>query len=375
MTAIHGACVDRFAPVKAAFANNFARGVEVGASVAVSFEGEMVVDLWAGHADAGKSRAWEEDTIVNVWSSTKTMAAMVLLLLADRGDVDLYAPVSRYWPEFAQNGKESVEVRHFLSHSAGLSGMDEAIKGDALYDWEHMVGALAKQAPWWEPGTQSGYHALTQGHLIGEIVRRVTGRTIGQFFREEIAEPLGADFHIGIDAAHDPRIAELIPPAVLAGPPDGDGIASRTFKSPKVDIAETVRREWRDAEIPAANGHGNARSIVRIQTVMANDGSAFGKRIMSDHGVARIFDQQTNGMDLVLGMPIIFGMGYGLNNPLMPLGPNTNACFWGGYGGSIVFVDRDARLCLSYVMNRMESGLMGDMRGLSLVQSMYQSVA
>jgi CubicO group peptidase (beta-lactamase class C family) len=375
MTEIHGFCDDRFAPVKAMLQNSFAMGNEVGASVAVSFEGEMVVDLWAGYADAEKTRSWEEDTIINVWSCTKTMAAMSLLLLADRGNVDLYAPVSRYWPEFAQNGKDSVEVRHFLSHSAGLSGLDEPMEGEAFYDWDRVVGALAKQAPWWEPGTQSGYHALTQGHLIGEIVRRVTGQSIGTFFRTEIAEPLDADFHIGTPESCDSRIADLIPPAAPIDVKDDGSIASRTLRNPRIDVGETRTRAWREAEIPAANGHGNARSIVRSQTAMANDGSAFGKRIMSEKGVKRIFDVQTEGMDLVLGMPIKFGMGYGLNNDLVPIGPNKNSCFWGGYGGSIIFVDRDARLCLSYVMNRMDSALMGDMRGISLVLAMYQAVS
>ncbi len=375
MTEIHGTCDDRFAPVNAMFENNFASGKEVGASVAASYQGEMVVDLWGGHADAAKTKPWEEDTIINVWSSTKTMAAMSMLLLADRGDVDLHAPVARYWPEFAQNGKEGVEVRHFLSHSAGLSGMDDPVEGAALYDWDRVVGALAKQTPWWEPGKQSGYHAITQGHLIGEVIRRVTGQTAGNFFRCEIAEPLDADFHIGTDASLDGRIAELIPPATLVDATDDGSVAARTFRSPKIDIAETTTRGWRDAEIPAANGHGNARSIVRIQTAMANDGSAFGKRIMSEKGPGRIFEEQTNGMDLVLGMPIRFGMGYGLKNDLMPLGPSQNYCFWGGYGGSLVFVDRDTGLCLSYVMNRMDSALMGDMRGISLVVAAYQALA
>lgn len=374
MTDIHGTCADRFAPVKAMFQGNFDAGKEVGASVAVSYEGEMVVDLWAGHTDAAKARLWDEDTIINVWSSTKTMAAMSLLLLADRGDVDLYAPVARYWPEFAQNGKADVEVRHFLSHSAGLSGMDEPIEGDALYDWDRMVSALAKQAPWWEPGAQSGYHAITQGHLIGEVIRRVTGQSPGAFFRREIAESLDADFHIGTPTSCDPRIAELVPPAVLSEVKDDGSIAARSLRNPRADIAETSSRAWRAAEIPAANGHGNARSIVRIQTAMANDGSAFGTRIMSEEGARRIFDEQTNGMDLVLGIPIRFGMGYGLKNDLMPIGPSTNYCFWGGYGGSLMFVDRDARLCLSYVMNRMDAALVGDMRGISLVMAMYQAI-
>ncbi|GAA0483305.1 EstA family serine hydrolase [Parasphingorhabdus litoris] len=371
---IHGTCDSRFEAVKRAFQTNFRDHNDIGASVAVTYQGEFVVDLWGGHLDAERTTAWQEDTIVNVWSSTKTMAAMSLLLLADRGEVDLHAPAAKYWPEFAQNGKETVEVRHFLSHTAGLSGMDEPVEGDALYDWEWMTSSLAGQKPWWEPGTQSGYHALTQGHLIGEIVRRVTGQSIGNFFRQEIAEPVDADFHIGTAAKLDNRIGNLIPPADPIEMEENQSIASRTFANPKVDATEPRERKWRAAEIPAANGHGNARSIVRAQTAMANDGSAFGKKIMSEAGTKRIFEQQSAGIDLVLGVPMVFGMGYGLNNELMPLSPNKNTCFWGGYGGSTVLVDQDQRLCFSYVMNRMESGLLGDPRGLGLVQAIYASL-
>ena len=373
-TPIHGTCDPRFAAVKMAFENNFREYGELGASVAITLDGEFVVDLWGGHLDEARTQEWQEDSLVNVWSSTKTMAAMSLLMLADRGDVDLYAPAARYWPEFAQNGKEHVEVRHFLSHSAGLSGMEEKVTGDALYDWDWMTGALAKQKPWWEPGSQSGYHALTQGHLIGEIVRRVTGQSIGNFFRQEIAEPTGADFHIGADEALDARIGNLVPPPSRAAP-DADSIAGRTFANPGVDATRPRDRAWRAAEIPAANGQGNARSIVRAQTAMANGGQAFGKTIMSKAGTKRIFEKQSEGLDLVLGMPVTFGMGYGLNSASTPISPNPNTAFWGGYGGSSVIIDQDARLCFSYVMNKMESGLLGDPRGFGLAAAMYMSVA
>jgi len=371
---IHGTCDPRFAAVKAAFEKNFSEHDDLGASVAITLDGEFVVDLWGGHLDEERTQPWQEDTLVNVWSSTKTMAAMSLLLLADRGEVDLHAPAGKYWPEFAQNGKKAVEVRHFLSHNAGLSGMDKKVDGDAIYDWEWMTTALAKQEPWWEPGTQSGYHALTQGHLIGEIVRRVTGQTIGNFFRQEIAEPTGADFHIGADEALDTRIGNLVPPK--SGPaPDPDSIAGRTFTNPGVDATEPRKRKWRAAEIPAANGQGNARSIVRAQTAMANGGQAFGKTIMSEAGTKRIFEKQSEGTDLVLGIPVTFGMGYGLNSSSTPISPNSNTAFWGGYGGSSVIIDQDARLCFSYVMNKMESGLLGDPRGFGLAAAMYMSMA
>ncbi|MEL7112012.1 MAG: serine hydrolase domain-containing protein [Pseudomonadota bacterium] len=372
---IQGICAPKFEAVKTAFEMNFAALNEIGASVAVSLEGELVVDLWGGHLDEAKTRPWQEDTLVNVWSSTKPMAAMCLLVLADRGDVDLHAPVSKYWPEFAQNGKDAVEVRHFLSHSAGLSGMDAPVANEALYDWDWMTGALAAQAPWWEPGSQSGYHALTQGYLIGEVVRRVTGQSLGQFYANEIAGPLGADFHIGTTEQVDARVSNVIPPSAPIEVADDDSIASRTFRNPAVDASLANTRDWRAAEIPAANGQGNARAIVRAQTPMACDGEAFGKTILSSDGTRRIFEKQTAGLDLALGIPVTFGMGYGISSEPMPLGPNPNIAYWGGYGGSIVLVDQDARLCFSYVMNRMEAGLVGDMRGFNLLQAMYQSVA
>lgn len=375
MTDINGSCDDRFALVQEAFAENFASRGDVGACVAVSLEGESVVDLWGGHIDEAKTQPWLEDTIINVYSTTKTMAAACALLLADRGEIDFYEPVKTYWPEFAQNGKEAVQVRHFMSHSAGLSGMDEPFSGSALYDWDAVVDALARQAPWWEPGTQSGYHALTQGHLIGEVVRRVSGQSIGTFFREEFAEPLAADFHIGTDEQHFHRIADMIPPA--AAPDEqvpAEGIAARSFANPAADALESRTSGWRKAEIPAANGHGNARSVVKVQSILANGGEAFGKRLMTPEGCRTIFDEQTNGTDLVLGIPVRFGMGYGLNSDAMPLSPNPNTCYWGGWGGSLVVVDQDARMCVSYVMNRMEATLTGDMRGMSILQGVYGSL-
>lgn len=374
-TPIQGQCDPRFEPVKAAFETNFREHGDLGASVAITLNGKFVVDLWGGHLDEERTQPWQEDTLVNVWSSTKTMAAMSLLLLADRGEVDLHAPAAKYWPEFAENGKEAVEVRHFLSHTAGLSGMDEKLEGDALYDWDWMTAALARQAAWWESGTQSGYHALTQGHLIGEIVRRVTGQTIGNFFRQEIAEPTGADFHIGARPDLDARIGNLVPPPPAELSPNPDSIAGRTFANPGVDATEPRKREWRAAEIPAANGQANARAIVRAQTAMANGGQAFGKTIMSEAGTKKIFEKQSEGMDLVLGVPLVFGMGYGLNSEATPISPNKNTCFWGGYGGSSVIVDQDANLCFSYVMNKMESGLLGDPRGFGLAAAMYMSMA
>jgi len=372
MVDVSGFCDPKFDAVREAFEANFEQRGDVGASVAVTLEGEFVVDLWGGHRDASGEAPWQEDTIVNVWSTTKTMAAMCALVLADRGEVDFDAKVSTYWPEFAQNGKENVTVGHFMSHSAGLSGMDEKMGAPEIYDWDKVVNALAAQAPWWEPGTASGYHALTQGHLIGEIVRRVSGKSLGTFFADEIAGPLHADFHIGVAESDFDRIGQLIPPTEgPGGLGDPDSIGARTFANPAINAHAAATAEWRKAEIPAANGHGNARGVVRAQTPMANGGSAFGVEILSKQGAARVFEEQTNGTDLVMNVPLRFGLGYGLTQPAMPMGPNEHIAYWGGWGGSSIVIDQDAHLCVSYVMNKMDPDLLGDVRGFSLLQATY----
>ena len=372
-----GFCQPDFEGVQQAFEANFDKGLELGASVAVTLDGEPVVDLWGGSASP-QGNPWLEDTLVNVYSTTKTMAAFCVLVLADRGEVDLHAPVADYWPEFAQQGKEAVLVSHVMSHSAGLSGFDPPLESvDALYDWDSICARLAAQAPWWEPGTRSGYHAITQGYLQGEIVRRVSGRSIGQFFREEIAEPLAADFHIGLDPVHDDRVGELVPPTAGLGDAftDPDSIAARTFLGASIDATEPQTSAWRRAEIPAAGGIGNARSVARVHSALACGGSVDGVGLLSEAGVARILEEQTRGEDMVLGTPIVFGMGFGLNDPTFPISPNPRAFFWGGWGGSLAIVDLDARLSIAYVMNRMEADLLGDLRGGSIAGAVYASLA
>jgi CubicO group peptidase (beta-lactamase class C family) len=374
---VSGICKPGFERVRDALVANFERGVERGASVAITRDGEFVVDLWAGDADP-RGTPWRRDTIVNVYSTTKTMAATCVLVLADRGLVDLDAPVADYWPEFAQSGKQGVLVRHVMSHSAGLSGFDPPLDAvEELYDWDAVVGRLAAQAPWWEPGTASGYHAITQGYLQGEIVRRVTGRSIGRFFREEVAGPLGADFHIGLDPAHDARVGELIPPGrtLQGSSPDPESVAAKTFRGAALDATEPRTPAWRRAEIPAAGGIGNARSVARIHSALACGGTVDGVKLLSRAGVERVLEEQTRGTDLVLGMPIVFGMGFGLNDASFPISPNRRAFFWGGWGGSLAIVDLDARVSIAYVMNRMEPDLTGDLRGGSIAAAAYQSLA
>jgi CubicO group peptidase (beta-lactamase class C family) len=363
---IHGTVAPGFEAVREAFASNFEKGLECGASVAVTRDGEPVVDLWAG--DAGPDGApWQEDTIVNVYSTTKTMAAISILMLADRGEIDLKAPVAYYWPEFAKKGKQEVTISHVMSHSAGLSGFEPPLDAvEQLYDWDDICARLAAMEPWWTPGTASGYHAVTQGYLQGEILRRVDGRSIGRFFREEVAEPLGADFHIGLDPKHDARVGELIPPKTGLGEQSTGApgsIAARTFAGAALTAKEPQTRAWRAAEIPAAGGIGNARSVARIHSALACGGTVDGVKLMSEAGVERAREEQVRGQDLVLGAPLVFGNGFGLNDPSFPISPNPRSFFWGGWGGSLAIIDLDARASIAYVMNRMEGNLMGDLRG------------
>ena len=373
---LHGFCEPGFEPVRDAFVANFERGAEVGACCAVTRNGEPVVDLWAGDAIQGQA-PWREDTIVNVYSTTKTMAAITMLVLADRGLLDFEAPVARYWPEFAAQGKETVKVKHVMSHSTGLSGFEPALGSiDELYDRKAIAERLAAMTPWWDPGEGSGYHAVTQGQLQGEIVERITGKTLGTWFREEIAEPLGADFHIGLDPAHDARVGELVPPeSGLATPPGGrESIAARTMRSCPITGLEPRTEAWRRAEIPAAGGIGNARAVARIHSMMACGGEVDGVRILSEAGALRALEEQTNGPDQVLILPIRFGLGFGLVSETFPLSPNPRSCFWGGWGGSLAMIDFDARISASYAMNKMEGNLAGDARGGSVLLSVYKAL-
>jgi len=373
---ISGFTDPRFDAVAETFKVNLDSGADVGASFCATVEGEIVVDLWGGFADEAKARPWERDTIVNVYSTTKTMAALCALVLADRGELDFNAPVAEYWPEFAANGKGEIKVTHLMSHSAGLSGWAEPISTTDLYDWDKACGLLAAQAPFWEPGTAPGYHGLTQGYLVGEVVRRITGRSLGTFFRQEVAEPLEADFWIGLPAGEDHRVAELIAPPPGGGV--GDGAMSELMRNmatnPGLDPLDTRTRQWRGAEIPAAGGTGNARSVALIQAVLANGGVAEGKRLLSEAGCRKALQAQVEGLDKVMGIPARFGLGFGLAGGPLPL-PNPNCMYWGGYGGSLIIIDMEARASFAFVMNKMAPTTTGDMRGFGLAMGMWQALS
>ncbi|MET8410125.1 serine hydrolase domain-containing protein [Streptomyces sp. NPDC005195] len=363
MADIEGSYDDLFTAVPSALSALLDEG-DAGASVAVFVDGEPVVDVWGGFADAERTIPWQRDTITNVWSVTKTMTALCALVLADRGELDLAAPVGRYWPEFARAGKEKVLVRHLLAHTAGLPDWDGPIED--LYDWPSATARLAAQTPQWEPGSAAGYHSLTQGFLVGEVVRRITGRSLGEFFAEEVAGPLGADFHIGLPAEHDHRVALAIPPSSR----DEDYVAGSSSGQAPPTAATRVRLRdgnsvaWRRAEIPAANGVGNARSVGLVQSVMACGGTARGTRLLSRAGCDRARQEQFSGEDRVLGMPIRWGLGYGLFD---------NTYGWGGWGGSLVVIDPEARMTVAYVTHQMREPA-EDNRGLEMVMAAYDGL-
>ena len=376
---IHGECAPRFAAVKEAFAKNFEQGLEVGASFAAVHDGEPIVDLWAGSADAAGERPWERDTLVNVYSTTKAMASISTLVLVDRGELDLDATVASVWPEFAAAGKQGVLVRQLLSHSSGVAGWAEKIEVEDLFDWEKSTSLLAAQQPFWKPGSASGYHALTHGHLLGEVVRRVSGRSLGQFFQEQVAGPLDADFHIGLAEEHESRVGEMIPPehSLLGVGEDMEAgsVAARVLGNPVMTGHVANRRDWRAAEIPAANGQGNARAVARIASVLACGGSLDGVRLLGEETLAKTIEEQSYGKDLVLGAPLRWGLGFGLTSPDLPIGPNPRTFFWGGWGGSLVVVDLDARLAFAYVMNKMGATTLGDPRGFAMAMALFAALA
>ena len=376
---IEGFCNAPFEKLVDVLSGTLDSGGDLGASVAVTVEGEIVADFWGGWADAARTTPWKRDTIVNVWSTTKTMTSLAALVLVDRGQLDVHAPVSRYWPEFAQNGKDDVLVRHLMSHTSGVSGWEQPVVQDDLYDWDKSTAMLAAQAPWWEPGSASGYHALNQGHLVGEVVRRITGKSLGTFFAEEIAGPLGADFHIGLAPDSDHRVSPVIAPPPLPFDMESLDVASpmfKTFVGPPVDANYANTDAWRRAEIGAANGHGNARSVARIQAIVANGGEVDGVRLLSPSTIDTIFDVQADGTDLVLGVPLKFGIGYGLPQPdTLPYIPQDGRlCFWGGWGGSMIIVDVDRRMTIAYMMNQMAAGIIGGPTATELITAAYTAV-
>lgn len=355
---VKGYCDERFNSAKLAFEKNFELGLEVGASFAVSLNGELVVDIWGGFSDSAKTKPWEKNTIVNVFSTTKIMTALCLHLLIDKGLIDVEAPVFTYWPEFVQATKENLLVKHLLSHSAGLPGFDERIPVEALYDWDRIINLLAAQKPWWKPGTKIGYHMTTFGYLLGELVRRVSGKSLGTFFRENIADPLEIDFHIGLSEDYDSRVANIIVPEEVFA--KWQVILSKlflrktvkVFYNPNIETVDFNSRAWRSAEIPSGNGHGNARSIAKVGSILACGGMYEKKKILSKSTVEKAIEPQISGRDIIMiYRPAKFGLGFGLVDDKYYLGPRSFG--WGGAGGSLCVMDLEKKLSIGYAMNKM----------------------
>ncbi len=376
---VHGNADARFRAVADAFAANFDQQgpgpSECGAALAVYLEGELVVDLWGGYADRERSRPWERDTIVCVMSTTKGAASLCAHRLADEGKLDFDAPVARYWPEFAAGGKASIPVHMLLSHRSGLAAVREPLAAEALFDWEAMTTALARAEPWWEPGTMHGYHAFTFGWLVGELVRRIDGRGLGTYFRDEIAGPLGLDWLIGFGPEQDARVAQVLSPPYepSAARPDPKSLAGKAVGNPPGIFRMLNTREWRAAEIPAANGHTNARAAARMYAALAQGGELDGVRVVSAEAIERAIVERSDGVEATLGGEMRFGLGFQLNRPPNH-GPNPRAFGHAGYGGSLGFADPEARLGFGYTPNQYLAGLGDDPRRSTVLRALYDAL-
>ena len=400
---ISGFAAEGFEGVREQFEKNFVKRGEVGGSVAVVRDGEYLVDLWGGWASDSRTRPWEADTIVNVWSTTKGLVAMCAHILIDRRQLELDMPVASYWPEFAQAGKEDITVRQLLSHRSGLMGWEEPIPPEDMFNWEKLCEMLAATEPFWEPGTASGYHMRTFGHLVGEVVRRIDGRPIGQFLREEISEPLQADLFIGVSEEDHHRVADLshIPPdggtadstdmSLNIASESADEAADETADSdsefaftdrmirslsgPEIGLERANSAEWRCGAFPSSNGHANARGIAAAYGTIAA-GGVFGEtRIFSPAAAERMREAQPTGRDKIIGAvspQTTWGMGFMVNTP-PAYGPNPRAFHHGGIGGSLGFCDPDAGFGFGYAMNAMGSPL-EDRRAFSLLNAVYKSL-
>lgn len=372
---IHGEVAPGFEPVRERFAANFTRDDvhrEIGASLAVYRRGQKVVDLWGGHRDEAATVPWTHDTLVNVWSTTKGVTAIALARLVDQGLIDYAAPVSNYWPEFAQGGKAAITVSQLLSHQAGLPGFVEPTSLEDFYSWETVTSRLAAQTPMWEPGTKNSYHAMTFGFLAGELIRRVSGRSVGRFLADEIAEPLNADVHIGLAEHDEPRVAPLVAPKEDA-PFDPETMAPEALAAvanPAMTPTIPNDRAWRAAEVPAGNGHATALGLARIYGALANGGALDGVSIMGPATIAQLSEVQTRREDVMLGFKPFWGRGVGLNDSGI-FGPRPDTFGHTGWGGSFGCADVQSGVAVGYTMNQMGAGLVGDVRAVGLCQTIF----
>lgn len=378
---IDGTCDARFAAVRDAFVGNFTARGDVGAAVAVWVDGRPVVDLWGGWADAARQRPWQRDTLVNFFSVGKGLSALCALQLVERGALALDEPVARRWPAFAAAGKDAITLRHVLGHRAGVPAIRATLPDGAMLDWSRMTGALEAQPPWWVPGTAHGYHVNTFGYLVGELVRRGAGRTLGAWLRERIAGPLGADLHVGLPAAEHHRVAEFLWPADAQPTPPAtfpDALAEMRWKTYWNPIGLSGagwvnRAAWRAAELPSTNGHGSARGVARVYAALAAGGRIDGVHVLDADLLRAAAVETSAGDDLVLGRPSRFGLGFQLTQPERPLGPNPGAFGHFGSGGSLGFCDPEAGVAFGYVMNDLGPRWQNP-RNRALMEAVYGSL-
>ena len=369
---IGGHVAPGFERVREAFAANFADGLEVGASFAVQLGGATVVDLWGGCADRARTRPWQRDTLVNVWSTTKGLASLCVAMLVDRGLVSYEQTMASLWPEFAAAGKEALTVGEVLSHQGGLPGVEGEITVRDFVNHHAMAARLAAQAPLFETG-QSGYHAITHGFLSAEIVRRVDGRTLGRFFAEEVVAPLGTDAWIGLPESEEDRIAEIVPAPRRPLPLPPHPAARAALAHPPLDAEAANQRWWRAAEIPSVNAQTNARALATIYGMLARGGEAGGRRFLSSETIAQATRKRVHVKDLVLGIPMRWAAGFSRNDGVT-YGKNRNTFGHSGWGGSFGCADPDAGLAMGYAMNQMCANLRGDPRTLALIAAVYESL-
>ncbi len=382
MIELNGHCDAKFARVQEAMVQGLTSGGDIGASLCVNIDGENVIDLWGGWRDLEHTTAWSEDTIVAVFSASKTVTSLAVLMLVDRGQIDLNAPVARYWPEFAQNGKEQVLVRHLLGHTSGLPAWEPPFSMAEAMDVPTSTARLAAQAPWWTPGTRGSYHASSFGHLNAELVRRVTGMPLSQFIAREITGPLGASFYLGLtDEALLARVATIYPApekpaarAPAAKPPADDGLAIERALSARTRLGSFsgMKRdplvlfnspEWRKTDFGGSSGHANAKGLNKIISALCLGGVSQGVRLLSQDVIDQVFQEQASGIDAYYMRPIRWGIGYALasetdnsRGPLPFLRPGKKTCFWYGSGGALVIADVERRITYTYTMNQCQSG-------------------
>ena len=374
---ITGECAKPFASVADAFETNFKEHGDIGASFCVYQHGEKVVDVWGGHADAARSHPWEENTLVNVWSTTKGMMALCVARLVDQGRLDVGRPVADYWPEFAANGKEHVTVAQLFSHQAGLCGPEREITKHLLLDTAGLGAMLAAQKPQWAPGERSGYHALSIGPLGDGLFKRAIGKTVGEYFRDEIGQPCGVDFHMGLPKSEESRVAEI----VHDGNPQAGGVENynqyekRAIQNAPLNPYLANEREWRIQGTPSAGGQGNARSVATIYSALSTDRRINGIELVSEAALNHATSIQIENEDLVLKLPMSWGIGFAVNKLMGVYGTNPKSFGHHGWGGSFGFADPDKKLGVAFTMNYMREPVDApDPRFMALIQAVYASV-